>query len=508
MTTHTGGRPIGQKLIDIYCRISQDYDGTLRSVESQEEDCRDAIDEQSDWTAGKAFHDHALSAWNPKVERPQFNQLMTRLESGDSDGVMVYDLTRFTRKPIEGERLLALAKRGVVVASITSEYNLLTADGRKQFRDAMNAAAHESDKISERVARGKRKKARRGKSNASYRGYAMPGYLPNPEGWEPGEPRTPVPADQLAAEREVVREMARRVLAGDTLDGIVRDLNTRGVTTVMGMLWTSVTVRQLLRRPSLTGLVEYKGEIQKGKDGQPMTLDGDPVLDRDTWDALQSHFSARKRGRPATTYLLSGLARCGQCGHVLYGRPRVGLAPYDDGEPRRQYWCQPRAHGGGCGKLAIDQRYADAEVGAAVLRRLGDPKHARVVAKQAAAAKAARAVLLADIARLDNDAQDLASKTGTWGLARVEAAMESIDAQLGKARAKLAAIDGPDAQPMPASDVTERWAKAVAEGNISALRQMVREAFPKLTIRAASSRGRASLTPDRFDWDGSTAHSS
>src|SRR5687767_14633576 len=105
-------RPKGPKIIDIYARISQDYDGDggERSVESQEEDCRDAIeDEHDDWQVGKVFKDPAKSAWNPKVERPQFNQLMARLESGEADGVMVYDLTRFTRKPIEGERLLALA---------------------------------------------------------------------------------------------------------------------------------------------------------------------------------------------------------------------------------------------------------------------------------------------------------------------------------------------------------------------------------------------------------------
>jgi DNA invertase Pin-like site-specific DNA recombinase len=98
--------------MDIYCRISQDYDGSLRSVESQEEDCRDAIEDNDGWTLGKVFRDHALSAWDPKVERPEFDLLMTRLESGESDGVMVYDLTRFTRKPMEGERLLALASRG------------------------------------------------------------------------------------------------------------------------------------------------------------------------------------------------------------------------------------------------------------------------------------------------------------------------------------------------------------------------------------------------------------
>ena len=220
--------------LDAYCRISQDYDGTLRSVESQEEDCRDAIADNPSWSLGKVHRDHAKSAWKPKVTRPEFEALMTRMESGEADGVMVYDLSRFTRKPHEGERLLALAASGVVVASLTTTYDLQTADGRKQFRDAMTAAAYESDKISERTSRGLRKKARRGKSSATTRGFARPGYQAKPEGWEPGDLRTPVPEEQVAREREAVRDAATRLLAGEPMSRIAEEWNAAGLLTTRG----------------------------------------------------------------------------------------------------------------------------------------------------------------------------------------------------------------------------------------------------------------------------------
>ena len=35
------------------------------------------------------------------------------------------------------------------------------------------------------------------------------------------------------------------------------------------------------------------------------------------------------------------------------------MKAYPDGAVRRQYWCQPRAHDGGCGRIAIDQRELD-----------------------------------------------------------------------------------------------------------------------------------------------------
>jgi site-specific DNA recombinase len=113
-------------VIDVYARLSRDNDGTTRSVDSQVEDCRYAVDEHADdgWVLGEVWRDHARSAWNPRVVREEWNRLMARLESGAADGVIVYDLTRFTRKPVEGERLIALAERGLVVASLENTYNL------------------------------------------------------------------------------------------------------------------------------------------------------------------------------------------------------------------------------------------------------------------------------------------------------------------------------------------------------------------------------------------------
>lgn len=502
------------KIIDIYCRISVDYDGTLRSVESQEEDCRDAIADHDDWMVGEVFRDHAKSGWNPKVVRKDFERLMDRLVSGQSDGIMVYDLTRFTRKPKEGERLLELAARGIVVASITTQYNLQTADGRKQFRDAMTAAAYESDKISERSTRGKRKKARRGKSNASHRGYGRPGYLPTEKGcpkscaeehehvkgWEPGDPRQAVPAEQLAAEQAIIREMASRILNGESLWSLARDLGERGIVTLNEKPWNGEMIRQLLEAPSLAGLVEHNGEIIEGAH----LTEGDYPLDEDTWHALQAHFGARRRGRPATSYLLSGIIYCGRCGGRLYGRPQPSGHPYPDGEMRRTYACMRRSPGlnEGCARLVIDQRYADEVVRAAVIRHLSDPAHASQISRQAQAAQSARGEISARIKRLETDAIAIAGKMGEWGFERVEAATKSIDEQLVKARRELDAIEGSDAEVIAPEDVAATWAEAEESGDLAELRRMVKRAFPRLVILPATSRGRGARTPERFDLAG------
>lgn len=105
--------------------------------------------------------DHGDDVPESGGRRPHLNVLV-RLEDLESDGVMVYDLTRFPRKIMEGERLVDLATNGVRVWALAGEYDLATADGRRHFREAMVAAAGESDKISERVQRGKLRRARKG----------------------------------------------------------------------------------------------------------------------------------------------------------------------------------------------------------------------------------------------------------------------------------------------------------------------------------------------------------
>lgn len=495
------GRP--SLIIDIYCRISQDYDGTTRSVESQEDDCRFAIAEHAEdgWMVGEVFQDHAKSAWNPRVVRKQWEALMTRLESGESDGLIVYDLTRFTRKPIEGERLIEQAKRGIVVASIENRYNLNDPDGRAHFRQDMTAAAKESDKISQRSSRGKKKKASRGRSNStSVRGYGRPGYLPRPDGWEFGDPLIRVSDEQVAAERAVVQEMCERIVARETMAEIVRDLDQRGIRTAAGAIWSNILIRQMLKRPSLCGLVEYKGEIVAEM------KDAEPVVSRELWEAVQATFRARKRGRPATSYLLSGLVRCSHCGYVLYGRPMYARKPYEDGSIARGYYCGPVAPGRGCGKMSIDQRFADQVIARAVIAKMSDPAYAESMAKAAASLSAERLPLEERLASLRKDMESVASKIVSRGFDWVEAASTAIEDEMAKVQAALDAIDTTSVTSVAAENVATEWKAAEEAGNLLMLRTLIATAFPKLTILPAEGPRQwgQTVSAERFDFEGTS----
>nr|MDT0663722.1 recombinase family protein [Micromonospora sp. DSM 115978] len=330
-------------LIDLYGRLSYAADGSEINVDEQVS--LGSVDiVRRGGRLGKVFRDDSKSAWNPDVVREDWDRLMGRLEAGDSDGVWVLDLTRFSRKVMEGERLVEAARSGRLVWSASGEYDLNTAEGRKVFRKEMVDAAGESDKISERVRRGKRRKASRGRNpHGGGRGFAMPGWEPAPPGWEVGDPRTPVAASVVEAERAVIRECYQRLLAGEAqIAPLAWDLNARGIRTVSGGLWTRNILRRTLVRPALAGLIEVRGEIL----GRARS--GEPVVSEEDWRRLCAVLEARKRGRPAgRRHPLSGLMTCGRCGFRLFAFTRPDGKPYPIRTARRS------GSTGAAGKRAI-----------------------------------------------------------------------------------------------------------------------------------------------------------
>ncbi len=164
------------KPYDIYARVSRvkskDKKKNEPSTGGQVAICRLRLADL-DLPEGKVLVDPGRSAWDPTVQRPAWDELMDRLERGVSGGFIVFDLERFTRQPKDGERMIELAARGLGVLDSESEYDLTTPNGKKAFRDAINAAAYYSDRLSTRARRGKRLKAMSGEPNTTTRPFGF-----------------------------------------------------------------------------------------------------------------------------------------------------------------------------------------------------------------------------------------------------------------------------------------------------------------------------------------------
>jgi DNA invertase Pin-like site-specific DNA recombinase len=454
------------KPVDIYARVSRLKRDEKRepSTEGQVAVCRVRLADLS-LPEGVVLVDPGRSAWNPNVRREAWDELMDRLESGISGGVIVFDLERFSRQPKDGERMIDLAARGLLVLDSESEYDLTTPNGKKAFRDAINAAAYYSDRLSTRVQRGLRLKAMAGEPNGSARRF----------GFE--EDRVSVRQD----EAEVIREMTDRVLAGEALLQLVADLNERGVRSIQGNPWDTTSLKNLLIRPINCGRVTFKTNPETGERAVVGRLPGEPIVCEEDFERVCAIFAARRRGRP-TRYLCAGLAVCGTpgCGQPLYGRARKEMKPYPDGSVRRHYWCVKSI--GGCGKTSIDQRALDKAISTLVIEILSDPRNTAAIETAALEIASESARLDLAIAEAEEVAEALADRLGRGEIAlnRYDVAIKPLDQRIANLKAERAVLSTPGTSPapqMPLEASREQWQRRWDAADHKEMRDLLKMAL-------------------------------
>jgi hypothetical protein len=236
------------------------------------------------------------------------------------------------------------------------------------------------------------------------------------------------------SEVAVIRELATRLLAGESQYQLEAELHQRGIFSVNDKPWSRNTIRYTMTRPRNAGYVVHNGEIVEG-----IRLP-EVILDADTHNRLIALFAARRPGRPASgRYLLTGFADCGRCTHSLSGRPRSHLH-YSDGEVRKQYWCSDGT--GGCGRLTIDCRILEAHILDWTIRTLADPKHSDAIARAESELAAKRKPLLKELADIEVTLLEIAGRLGRQEitLARHDAVCRPLEARQAELATALAGL--------------------------------------------------------------------
>ncbi|MBL3749881.1 recombinase family protein [Mycobacterium sp. M1] len=375
----SAGQRVGVGSAAIYARISSDVEGTGLGVARQLEDCRKLAADRG-WPVGAEYVDNDVSAFSGKPRR-QYARMLADLASGDRDAVIVYNLDRLHRRPVELEEFVTLCESVGVrdVATVTADIDLGNDDGLFMARIFAAFAAKESGRKSARIRRKMLQNAQAGLPHGSAR----------PFGYE---------ADKITvreAEAAVVREMVDRYLAGQSLRSLTIWLNETGIAPSVAASWQTSAVRQVLSSGRIAGLREHRGEVI-GQAVWPAIItpaDRDRVLARMAARAVTKTRSAR-------TYLLSGMLRCGRCGNRLYSQAR-----HSNPENRiRRYVCLKGPDHGGCGRLTVVAAPVEELLAEAVLARLDSPQLADVLAGKATAdadVSALAAQVDADQERLD-----------------------------------------------------------------------------------------------------------
>jgi hypothetical protein len=249
----------------------------------------------------------------------------------------------------------------------------------------------------------------------------------------------------VEAEAEVIREAARRVLAGESIRAISIDFTDRGIPTVRGGRWQLKALSDILASPRIAGLRPVDGEVVAQGTWEA-------ILDRPTWERVRALVTHGTVGRRPRTNVLSGFIWCGRCGQRMFG-----VSSTQRGKKRRRYECRRDGHGlGACAALSVEAGPLEAYVtglvlGAAQGANLGQVRRARRNGDQALLA----ASVEQDERLLNELADDLGNRRinrGEWLAARVP-----IEERLNDARKGLARLAPDDPIPADLADVEGRW---------------------------------------------------
>lgn len=295
--------------VAIYLRISRDQKADGLANDRQREDC-EAIADRNGWQVVETYEDTA-SASQRNVQRLSYERMRRDFDAGRFNVLICWDLDRLTRQPRQLEDWIEAAEDGGLrLVTANGEADLSTDGGRMFARIKASVARQEIE----------RKAARQRRKNEQLASDGMPAPGRRKYGWEPD--------GTTVRESEAVhlRMASARVLAGDSLRSIIRDLEAAGVPSPRDKRWTHHGLRSVLLRERMAGLLVRKGEVQPVSKIQP-------ILDRAEWDELRALLTdpgrLTSRGKPSRHWL-SGILIC-ECGSPLSGKTvhgAGGKSPY------------------------------------------------------------------------------------------------------------------------------------------------------------------------------------
>lgn len=310
--------------VGIYTRISDDKDGQQTATARQMEDCR-AFAGRKGWDVADEFEDIDTSAYLRGVKRPEFERMLAGLRAGSISGVLVWKLDRLTRQQRDLVRVIEACEpnRGFV-ASVMEPIDTRESYGQFVAELLVAQARMESANSSTRGRRKAQEQREQGMPPPCGKrcfGYDMRYSKVVPE------------------EAAIIREVRDRVFAGESLHGICVDLEARGVVGTQGHAWRSNLLKRLLTGPSIAGVREGDGKRYPGT--WPAIISTD---DSDRLRAMLIRRPGAPRRSPARRYLMTGLMRCGRCGHRMNGHASA------DGV--RRYVCARQAGYPNCGRMS------------------------------------------------------------------------------------------------------------------------------------------------------------
>jgi DNA invertase Pin-like site-specific DNA recombinase len=286
----------------IYTRKSTEagLEQDFNSLDAQREACEAYIKSQAHegWKLlPQCYDDGGLSGGT--LDRPALQRLLTDIEAGRVDVIVVYKVDRLTRSLTDFAKLVeVLDGQGVSFVSVTQQFNTTTSMGRLTLNVLLSFAQFEREVTAERI----RDKIAQSKAKGIWMGG------PVPLGYDLGDRELLVNPTEAAQ----VREIYELYLEKGSVRTLKAELDRRGMRSKLrhqrngrvtgGGPFSRGHLYCLLANPITLGKIPHKGKLHDGRH--------QAIIDEGLWEKVQALLRNNKRGteRRAATHpsLLAG----------------------------------------------------------------------------------------------------------------------------------------------------------------------------------------------------------
>ena len=307
----------------LYTRVSSERQDIDLSISAQLRALNDYA-KKNGYSIARQYVDEAESG--RIADRPQFRKM---IEEGAQLNapfkvILVWKFSRFTRKREHAVAFKSMLRRkGIRVVSITEQADD-TPTGRLLEAIIESVDEFYSENLGQEVTRGMREAASRG----FFLGSKAPFGYKRVKVKNGAKERPTLEVDPAAA--PVVKEIFQSSLMGAGLKEICKQLNARGITN-RGRRWYKSGLAYLLRNEAYTGTAVWGRTVRGKKASDPVRVDDawPALVSREVFDAVQQAMRSRapnvqRPGRVGSTYLLSGLLKCGVCDRAYIGQKAKG----------------------------------------------------------------------------------------------------------------------------------------------------------------------------------------